>query len=158
MRKHMAKPFMKTAGPGVPGLQWMSIGHPEDDETMSILTFRDQDKNEFRAAVSDLSIAQLIAGLINQRTDDDTTELRAIQGSVVEKGPYLKLNFKADAREADMRLLLVEVQGSLAAGPGQLGDYYVRVPESQLQGITEKVRASPIVDGVAVVDALPARP
>lgn len=102
--------------------------------------------------------AVLIAGLITQRTDDDITELRAIQGSVVEKGPYLKLNFKADAREADMRLLLVEVQGSLAAGPGQLGDYYVRVPESQLQGITEKVRANPIVDGVAVVDALPARP
>ena len=65
MRKHMAKPFMKAASPGVPGLQWMSIGHPKDDETMSILTFRDQDKNEFRAAVSDLSIAQLIAGLIN---------------------------------------------------------------------------------------------
>ncbi len=113
----------------------------------------------FAGALGVLALqAVLIAGLINQRTDDDTTELRAIQGSVVEKGPYLKLNFKADAREADMRLLLVEVQGSLAAGPGQLGDYYVRVPESQLQGITEKVRASPIVDGVAVVDALPARP
>lgn len=101
--------------------------------------------------------AVLIAGLVAQRNEDDTSELRAIQGNVVEKGPYLKLNFKADAREADMRLLLVEVQGSLAAGPGQLGDYYVRVPESQLQGITEKVKASPIVDAVAVVDGLPAR-
>ena len=37
-------------------------------------------------------------------------------------GPYLKVNFKADAREADIRLLLVEIHGSLAGGPGQLGD------------------------------------
>jgi hypothetical protein len=102
--------------------------------------------------------AVLIAGLVAQRDEDDTSELRAIQGSVAEQGPYLKLNFKGDAREADIRMLLVEVQGSLAAGPGQLGDYYVRVPESRLQAVADKVRASPIVDGVAVVDALPARP
>lgn len=102
--------------------------------------------------------AVLIAGLLAQRDEDDTSELRAIQGSVAEQGPYLKLNFKADAREADIRLLLVEVQGSLAAGPGQLGDYYVRVPESRVQAVMDKVKASPIVDGVAVVDALPANP
>lgn len=102
--------------------------------------------------------AVLIAGLITQRDEDGASELRAIQGSVAEQGPYLKLNFKADAREADIRLLLVEVQGSLAAGPGQLGDYYVRVPEPRLQAVMDKVKASPIVDGVAVVDALPARP
>jgi hypothetical protein len=102
--------------------------------------------------------AVLIAGLMAQRDEDDTSELRAIQGSVAEQGPYLKLNFKGDAREADIRMLLVEVQGTLAAGPGQLGDYYVRVPESRLRAVTDKIRASPIVDGVAVVDALPARP
>ena len=102
--------------------------------------------------------AVLIAGLIAQRHEDDTTQLRAIQGSVVEQGPFLKLNFKPDAREADIRLLLVEVQGSFAAGPGQLGDYYVRVPGNRVVAVTDKVKASPIVDGVAVVDALPARP
>ena len=76
----------------------------------------------------------------------------------IDKGPYLKVNFKSDAREADIRLLLVEVNGSLAAGPGQLGDYYVRVPAPQLAAVTEKLKASGIVDGVALVDALPARP
>jgi hypothetical protein len=89
--------------------------------------------------------------------NDDATQIRAIQASVTEKGPYLKLNFKTDAREGDIRMLLVEVQGSLAAGPGQLGDYYVRVPAKQVDAIADKLKTSPIVDGVAIVDALPAR-
>ena len=98
----------------------------------------------------------VIATLFVER--DDPSEIRALRASVVEKGPYLKVNFKADARETDIRMLLVEVHGSLAAGPGQLGDYYVRVPEQQLPASSEKLAASAIVDAVAVVDALPARP
>ena len=98
----------------------------------------------------------LIATLVVER--DDSSEIRTLRASaVVEKGPYLKVNFKADARETDIRMLLVEVHGSLAGGPGQLGDYYIRVPEQQLPASNTKLTASPIVDSVAVVDALPAR-
>jgi hypothetical protein len=100
--------------------------------------------------------AVVIVTLIGER--DDSTEMRTVKPTVIDKGPYLKVNFKADARETDIRMLLVEVRGSLAAGPGQLGDYYVRVPEQQLAAITDKMSASEIVDSVAVVDALPARP
>ncbi|HUG22728.1 hypothetical protein [Piscinibacter sp.] len=100
----------------------------------------------------------VIVGMVMEPADD-TSELRAIQqASVADQGPYLKVNFDADAREADIRLLLVEVNGSLAAGPGQLGDYYVRVPAERLAAITHRLKASEIVDGVAVVDALPGRP
>jgi hypothetical protein len=89
---------------------------------------------------------------------DDASQMRAIPGSsVVDEGPYLKVNFKGEAREAEIRLLLVEVHGSLAAGPGQLGDYYVHVPAQQIAAVTDKLRASSIVDGVAVVDGLPTR-
>ena len=61
---------------------------------------------------------------------------------MVEPGPYLKVNFKADAREADIRMLLVEVNGSLAGGPGQLGDWYVRIPEARIAAATDKLKAS----------------
>jgi hypothetical protein len=88
---------------------------------------------------------------------DESTQLRAIKGSLVEQGPYMKVNFKPDAREADIRLLLVQVQGSLAAGPGQLGDYYLRVPDAQSSAVSERLLASGIVDAVAVVDTLPPR-
>jgi len=87
---------------------------------------------------------------------DDASQMRAVPGSaVVDQGPYLKVNFKGEARESEIRLLLVQVHGSLAAGPGQLGDYYVRIPAEQIATVTEKLRASSIVDAVAVVDGLP---
>jgi hypothetical protein len=55
-------------------------------------------------------------------------------------------------------MLLVEINGSLAGGPGQLGDWYVRIPEARITAAASAVKASPIVDGVARVDALPERP
>jgi hypothetical protein len=107
------------------------------------------------AVVQGVVIVQLM-----ERHEDDSTELRTLRSGTApaEAGPYLKLNFKADAREADIRLLLVGINGSLAAGPGQLGDYYVRVPAAQLPAITAQLKASPIVEGLQVVDGLPARP
>jgi hypothetical protein len=88
---------------------------------------------------------------------DEGSEIRAQRSTVVDPGPFLKVNFKADAKEADIRMLLVEVNGSLAGGPGQLGDWYVRIPEARIAAAAEAVKASPIVDGVARVDALPER-
>jgi hypothetical protein len=97
----------------------------------------------------------VIASMVNK--GDESTELRAVKPTVVDPGPFLKVNFKADAREADIRMLLVEINGSLAGGPGQLGDWYVRIPESRITAAAEQVKASAIVDGVARVDALPER-
>ena len=97
----------------------------------------------------------VIANLATQ--GDDTSEIRATRPTVTEPGPFLKVNFKADAREADIRMLLVEINGSLAGGPGQLGDWYVRIPEARIAAAADTVKASPIVDGVARVDALPER-
>jgi hypothetical protein len=99
----------------------------------------------------------VIASLVSER--DTWSDVRGIQrGAVAEPSAYVKLNFKADAREADIRLLLIDVQGSFAAGPGQLGDYYVRIPKSQLAAVTTRLQASAIVEGVSAVDALPGRP
>ena len=98
----------------------------------------------------------VIANLATQ--PDDSSEIRAHRPTVVDPGPFLKVNFKADAREADIRLLLVEVDGSLAGGPGQLGDWYVRIPEARITAAADKLKTSAIVDGVARVDALPVRP
>jgi hypothetical protein len=108
------------------------------------------------AAVAVVALQAVVIGQL-AGGDDESTQLRSIPGSTAEQGPYVKLNFRPDAREADIRLLLVEVQGSLAAGPGQLGDYYVRVPAARLEAATLALRASAIVERVAVVDGLPAR-
>jgi hypothetical protein len=108
-------------------------------------------------AVALVAVQGVVILQLMERNEDASTELRTLRGSVVEEGPYLKLNFKADAREADIRLLLVNIHGSLAAGPGQLGDYYVRVPAQQIDAITAQLKNDPIVEGLQVVDGLPAR-
>ncbi len=101
----------------------------------------------------------VVQGIViaNLAGTDDSTEIRAVQPTVVDAGPFLKVNFKADAKEADIRMLLVEINGSLAGGPGQLGDWYVRIPEARIAAAADAVKASPIVDGVQRVDALPER-
>jgi len=100
--------------------------------------------------------AVVISSLVDER--GQTSPIRTVPSDVTEPGPFVKLNFKPDAREADIRMLLIDVQASLAAGPGQLGDYYLRVPATQVADVTRRLEASAIVDGVSVVDALPARP
>lgn len=116
-------------------------------------------KPAFAAALAVVAVQGVVIVQMVAERDDESSLIRSMPpAGVVEPGPYLKVNFRSDAREADIRLLLVEVHGSLAAGPGQLGDYYVRVPASMADAVAGKLKASAIVDAVAVVDALPARP
>ena len=49
------------------------------------------------------------------------------------------------AQEAQIRHLLMSVQGRLAGGPGQLGDYYVIVARGQEAAIAAKLKSNPIV-------------
>jgi hypothetical protein len=112
-------------------------------------------KPALAAALALVAVQGAVIGYYVER--DDASEIRAMKPAVVEHGPYLKVNFKPDAREADIRMLLNEVNSSLAAGPGQLGDYYLRVPEAQIATVSHRLEGSAIVDAVAVVDALPPR-
>lgn len=106
-----------------------------------------------------LVLAQgVVIGVLVGQGDTAGVEYRSMPAAGAEPGPLLKVNFKPDARESDIRLLLVEVQGSLAGGPGQLGDWFVRVAPARLDEAAAILKASPIVDDVATIDALPARP
>jgi len=69
----------------------------------------------------------------------------------------LKLNIAPDAKEADIRFLLMSVSGDLAAGPGQLGDYYVRVPAGTEEAAKKKLQGNPIVQAVALAPGVPPR-
>lgn len=120
--------------------------------------------------------ASVIGSLLDRSTDD--TQLRALPpaadtpalppaahapaepGRLIKRGApatYVRINFRPDAREADIRLLLVQVQGSLAAGPGQLGDYYLRVAPERREQALAQLRANAIVESAHSVDGLPGR-
>lgn len=98
----------------------------------------------------------VIVGLLGDARDD-AQQIRSLRAVQADEGPLLKLNFAPDAREADIRMLLVELGGQLVGGPGQLGDYYVRVaPGAETQAL-ERVRGRPIVQSAALAPGLPPR-
>ena len=98
----------------------------------------------------------VIANMMN-RVHDDSLEIRALRAQTVEEGPLIKVNFAPDAKESDIRLLLVSVQGTLTGGPGQLGDYYVRVPAGKEATAAEKLKGKPIVQAAELAPGIPPR-
>ena len=89
------------------------------------------------------------------RLENEYATVRSIKPPFVAEGPFLKVNFKPDARESEMRLLLVSTGGLLVAGPTQLGDYFVKVPAERIDQAASQLHASGIVEAVAKVTSLP---
>ena len=111
-------------------------------------------------ALAGLALVAVQAGVIvslvaTPRDEDAGAGLRATKASAVHDGPLLKVNFAPDAKESEIRHLLVSVQGKLAGGPGQLGDYYIAVPAGREAALADQVRRSPIVQGVTLAPGLP---
>jgi hypothetical protein len=92
-----------------------------------------------------------------RHAQEDEMEIRALKAIKVEEGPLLKVNFAPDAKEADIRFLLVQVQGTIAGGPGQLGDYYVRVPAGKENEMAQQLKGNKIVQAVDLVPGLPTK-
>ena len=98
----------------------------------------------------------VILNLLGEASDD-ANEIRALKAIRVEEGPMLKISFAPDAKESDIRMLLVQVHGVLAGGPGQLGDYYVRVPAGSEAAALAQVQRTPIVQAAALAPGVPPR-
>jgi hypothetical protein len=88
---------------------------------------------------------------------DSADEIRALHSVRVEEGPMLKVSFAPDAKETDIRMLMVQIHGELAGGPGQLGDYYLRVPAGSETAALAQVQAAPIVQAAALAPGVPPR-
>lgn len=96
----------------------------------------------------------VIANMMSQ-AQEGAVEMRASRAKAVEEGPLVKVNFAPDAKESDIRLLLVSVQGTLTGGPGQLGDYYVRVPAGKEAQAAAKLKDKAIVQAVELAPGIP---
>ena len=111
-------------------------------------------------ALSLLGVVVIQGGVIVamlHTAQEDAVEMRAAHTKAVEEGPLVKVNFAPDAKESDIRLLLVSVQGTLAGGPGQLGDYYVRVPAGKEAQAAAKLKGMAIVQAVELAPGIPPR-
>ena len=111
-------------------------------------------------ALAGFALVALQGGVILNMLDDvhdKADEIRALNAERVDDGPLLKISFAPDAKEADIRLLLVQVEGDLTGGPGQLGDYYLRVPAGSESTALARVQANPIVQTAELAPGVPPR-
>lgn len=111
-------------------------------------------------AMAALAIVAVQGGVILNLLGDareNEEQIRALNAVRVEEGPMLKINFAPDAKESDIRLLVVQIQGELAGGPGQLGDYYVRVPAGRQAAALAQVQGNPIVQAASLAPGVPPR-
>lgn len=91
---------------------------------------------------------------MNYTLEDQFSEIRALKRPTATAA--IRVTFRPDAREEEMRLAIAGVGGVLVAGPGSLGDYYVR-PDGALPAAAAKLKAQKAVESVEIVDRLPAR-
>ena len=112
-------------------------------------------------ALAGVALMAVQGGLIYhllQPGEDDTVQIRAVGPGPAAAGPLLKLQFAPGAREVDIRLALVAVQGDVAAGPGPQGDYFVRVPAGKEAESLAQLKANAAVSSATPAAALPKRP
>lgn len=75
--------------------------------------------------------------------------------AIKAEGPVLQLTFKPTATEAEIRLLLVKLGGTIVAGPGQLGHYIVRLADGQTEAVAQQLRGHEILVAIEVLPDIP---
>ena len=98
--------------------------------------------------------AAFISALLTR--EEPYSDLRSSAAVASSAGPFIKVNFKPDTREADVRFLLVGVGASIVGGPTQLGDYYLYLEAKRTDWAAQQLKSSPQVENVSVIATLPA--
>lgn len=105
------------------------------------------------AAMLVLAQAGVIGVLVWEHRD--YSEFRTGTQTDAPRGPLLRVSFKQDLREADLRQALADIGAEIVGGPGQVGIYLLRVKGGDLLGAAEKLRASGTTELVEIFTAKP---
>jgi hypothetical protein len=103
--------------------------------------------------------AGVIGALVTQqgKQDAELAQWRSMRATGVIGGPVLRLSFKPETTEQDIRTLLVRMDGSLVGGPGQLGAYIVYVPADRITAAQAAAQQDAHVESVDVLATLPVK-
>ena len=109
------------------------------------------------AAVVVIAVQAVFIGLLQRETRSpgaDYSEFRSTpsNGAV---GPFIRVSFRPETKEFDIRMLLVGLGATYVGGPSQLGDYYVFVPGDHVDRAVQQLNASHLVEGASVVAKVP---
>jgi anti-sigma factor RsiW len=106
-----------------------------------------------------LAVIVLQAGAIGYlaiERGDEYSETRARTPAAPAVGPFVRVSFRTEVKESDIRFLLIGLGASIVGGPSQLGDYFLYLEPKRTDWAAQQLRQSAIVDSVAVIATLPA--
>ena len=97
-----------------------------------------------QATAAALLIAQaaVIGMLAWDHRTHEVSDIRAGAQTELQRGPVLRVSFRDDVREGELRKALADIGGEIVGGPGQLGVYLVRVRDLDLKSAAERLRAT----------------
>jgi hypothetical protein len=103
-----------------------------------------------------VALVVLQAGVIGifawQLQDRPYSDVRGTVEEPIPRGALLRVSFRKDVRESDMRKALAEINGEIVAGPGQLGIYLVRIKDGKLATAAGRLKALGITELVETVE------
>ncbi len=68
---------------------------------------------------------------------------------------FIRVSFRQDTRESDLRTLLRSIHAEVVAGPSQIGDYFLLVSNPEAQAALATLKSSSSIESVEIVDELP---
>ncbi len=97
-----------------------------------------------QAVAAALVIAQaaVIGMLVWEYRSHEYSEIRTGAQTDAQHGPVLRISFRDDIREAELRKALADIGGEIVGGPGQIGVYLIRVKNADLGAAAERLRAT----------------
>ena len=84
------------------------------------------------------------------RPVDESSVYRSA-GNAQASRAQIEVSFRTDAKEQDIRRLLVALGAEIVGGPGQLGFYQLRLPDGDLAKTIERLKGETIVESVAEI-------
>jgi hypothetical protein len=85
------------------------------------------------------------------------SEERSVPARSQKFDSFMRVSFRPDARENELRSLLREVHAEVVAGPSQIGDYYIVVAKANVEAALGILQASAFVESVEIANDLPLR-
>lgn len=107
------------------------------------------------AAVLVAQLAIIVSIWPNQNLSEDYAGFRSHPGHANLDHPFIRISFKPEATEYDMRMLLREASAEIVAGPSQLGEYYLLVPKGEVASVRDLLASNARIEQVDLVDQLP---
>lgn len=109
------------------------------------------------AIAASVMLAQtvIIANMMGGQSNDGLKHEQSQEYRATPQAPtnyaYLEVYFKPDTKEVDIRKLLTKLNAGIVDGPGEFGQYRIKIKAGNERSVEQIIRASGVADSVSVL-------